>query len=321
MKNSTPDLQNPKAVSLFGPALASAVSGWILHGDLEGWTRRTIEDRRDWMRRMQAFLNARDMGFDVDGMRLFFHALTRGDAAAGCTRKLSPASVKHVHAIVKAFGGWCVREDLLAANPMLRIPAPILRDDGIDPFTDEEMARILHAAANGRHGLRDYALVMFLADTGARNSEVCALTVADVDLSARTALIRCGKGGKARTVAFGRETAQAIFKYLRKEIREDGEPLFMGERGEGFTRGALTHLLRRIGLRAGVKGVHPHRFRHDCAVRLLRNGAHVFGVQQLLGHSRISTTEIYVKIAENDLRSVMQTASPMDNLKVSRKRR
>jgi site-specific recombinase XerD len=116
-------------------------------------------------------------------------------------------------------------------------------------------------------------------------------------------------------VAFGKETSQAIWRYLRKNPREADDYLFTGERGYPLNRDSLRKVFARLGKVAGVTGVHPHRFRHDCAVRLLRNGAYVFGAQSLLGHSRIGVTERYVKAAEADVRAMHRIASPIDNLK------
>ncbi len=190
-----------------------------------------------------------------------------------------------------------------------------MRDHPARPFEPEEIDTLLRAAASSRSALRDVALLHVLADTGIRAGELCDLRVCDVNLTARTALVRHGKGGKSRQIAFGKATAQALWRYLRSEEREEGDNVFLGQRGEQLTRGALTQVCRRLGQRAGVSKVHSHRFRHHCACTMLRIGMHVFAVMMELGHSRVQVTERYVRLAESDVREAHHTASPMDNHK------
>jgi integrase/recombinase XerD len=316
LNNSLPASKS-SADALSGRSLADACSDWLLYGDLEGWSPRTIDDRRHWMQRLRAFLEARGLGFDREGLSRWFIALKRGETGTALkARALKPASEKHVHTLVKAFASWCVEDGKLSDNPMRRIPAPILKDTSVKTFTNEELARIIAAARKTRYAARDTALVLFLADTGARCSEVAAVRLRDLDLTARRATIVSGKGGRTRPVAFGKETARMLWQYLRVEVREPDDFVFTGERtGDQMTRGGLTNLLRRIGDKAGVPYVGAHRFRHNCAVAMLRNGAHTFGVMSQLGHQQISTTQIYVKLAESDVTAVHRLASPVDNLR------
>jgi len=314
MKNKRSALQDLQTASWGHDSLKEAVSGWLLSGEIAGWSPKTLDDRRIWMGRVREFLEARELVFDVNGLRAYFAAYQRG-ADGRSMRPPRPASVKHVHSLLSAFGSWCVEEGLLDSNPMKRIPAPTLRDDGIEPYADEELNALLRAAKDGqKNAERNTAIVHFLADTAVRASEMCALTLDDVSVGAGTAQVRCGKGGKSRQVAFGKATAMALYRYLRAEPHDGSDPLFLSERGGPMTVGSLFQLCKRLGRAAGVRGVHPHRFRHDAAVRLLRNGAHAFGVMNLLGHTRVQTTQVYVKLAEADVREMHRTASPMDNL-------
>jgi len=317
MKNSSPVSQVSDA-GRGARDLQHACRGWLLSGEIEGWSERTRTDRAEWLERFVRFLD--DRPFDPDSCRAFFVALQRGDPAAGCKRSLRPASVKHAHAIIKAFGNWCVEETLLVENPMRRVPPPILGDPGIRPFEDHELLRLLDAAKSGRHGARDYAILALLADSGLRASELCSLRVEDLDLKAGSALIRDGKGRRSRIVTFGRTTAQALWRHLRAEPREQQDYLFTSERGHAFCRTTLRALIARIGKAAGVKGAHTHRLRHHAAVALLRGGAHAFAVQAQLGHARISTTQVYVQLAQSDLRAMAANSSPMDRLAKGTKR-
>jgi integrase/recombinase XerD len=318
MTEWTPVLSDSRPDRLTLKQLDQAVTGWFLGGEIEGWSVRTLGDRRDWLRRLTSFLEAKRMDFCADGLRAFVLALMKGNDGGG-RKPLSPASVKHAHVIMSALGNWCVHEGYLSENPAKRVAMPKQVPPDINPFTDDELVRLFAAAGRSRSKLRDTALLYFLDETGIRASELVALRVDDVRLSERQALIRCGKGGKARTITFGANTVQALFRYLREEPKNGADALFSSSRGGALTRFSLLQLCRRLGAAAGVEGVHPHRFRHDTAVRLLRNGGGVFSVMTLLGHSRVSTTQIYVKVADADLSKLQATASPIDNLLRSRR--
>ncbi len=314
----TPVLQDSRRESMPLKQFDQALAGWFLEGEIQQWSARTMADRRDWMRRLASFLAARSMDFGADGLRAFVRALMLGNDGGG-RKPLSPASVKHAHVILTAFGNWCVRDECLSENPMKRVPVPKQIPPDIDPFTDDELVQLFAAAGRSRSKHRDTALLYFMDETGIRASELVDLRVDDVRLSERQALIRCGKGGKPRTITFGANTVQALFRYLRDEPKDPGDPLFSSSRGGALTRFSLLQVCRRLGKAAGVEGVHPHRFRHDAAVRLLRNNGPIFSVMTLLGHSRVSTTQIYVKVADADLTRLQATASPVDNLLSGRK--
>lgn len=314
MHKCTPALQAPATVEVGMKQLRSFAEGWLLHGEIAGWAPRTISDRRSWIERFCAHLEDRGHCFTVDSLRAFFIALQRG-LDDRSRKPLRPASVKHVHSLVTAFASWCVMEGLLTASPMRRIPAPIVRDDKVRTFTDEEFRAILEAAKRSRNPRRDVAIVSMLADTGIRASELAEVRVEDLNLTSAVAVVRHGKGGKTRSVAFGKTTADALWRYLRDEHKEPTDPVFASVSGHAMNRGSLLKLVYRLGRVAGVRNVHVHRFRHDCAVRLLRNGAHVFGVMSQLGHSRVQTTQAYVHLAEVDVRQMQKAASPVDRLK------
>lgn len=301
-------------------AFDHALGGWFLHGEIDGWSARTMGDYRSWTRRLRTFLVKHDAPFCTDSLRLFFVSLKRGDGG-GATRPLSATSLKHVHVILMAFSNWCVLEGFLPTNPVKgRIPAPKPDDPGIVGFDDDELVRLIDAASRSRNALRDVALVKFMADTGVRASELASLRMEHIQMSARTALIECGKGGKPRQVSFGAGVAKALWHYLRDEpTKGPKEPLFTSCGGGAMDRYALLKVCKRLGEVSGVKDVHPHRFRHDAAIRMLRNGAHAFAVMQQLGHSKIQTTQIYVQLAARDLSAAHAAASPIDNLRASRR--
>jgi integrase/recombinase XerD len=166
--------------------------------------------------------------------------------------------------------------------------------------------------------------VLLLLDSGIRAQELCDIKCGDVNLTSAVqghGLKVKGKGNKERVVYFGKRTAKAIWKYLlpRLDTMKPEEPLFVVDYPDDphqMDRKVLGHLLKRIGDRAGVSGVYPHRFRHSFAITYLRNGGDVFTLQTLLGHSDLAMVRRYARIAQMDCERVHQSASPVDNWKL-----
>jgi integrase/recombinase XerD len=198
----------------------------------------------------------------------FTAALLDGGAEAATARSRQLA--------VRRFSAWLAAEGEIPADALAGMSPPKLDAKAVHPLTAEQISALL-AACKGLdlRDKRDEALIRFMTETGARAGEVLALTVADVDLKAGTAVIRRGKGGKARRVPFGPRTAAAVDRYLRvrRHHRLAGtSALWLGESGKGFAYHALRNTLQYRAGKAGVPGVHPHQFRHTAADRWLRAG-------------------------------------------------
>lgn len=231
---------------------------------------------------------------------------------------------------------WTWAEHAIGARHIIRqVPRPRPARVQPQPYTAEEIKRLLDAAdytapwtgKRGRNtrtrrstGLRDRAMMLVLLDTGMRASEICALKVGDYDRRTGKLIIRHGKGNKTRVVYVGQSTRQSIWRYIQDRMRRrDGEqilrstePLFATSSGQALDRSQLLHMLRNCGQRADVAAVNVHRFRHTCAVTMLRNGANALVVQEVLGHVDMATVRLYVKLAEVDLEQAMRMASPVD---------
>jgi integrase/recombinase XerD len=123
-----------------------------------------------------------------------------------------------------------------------------------------------------------------------------------------------GKGTKERQVQFSARTGQAIWRYLAS--RPDAgptDPLFATQDGYPMDRDNLRHVIERIGERAKIDDVHPHRFRHTFAIQFLRNGGDPFTLQMLLGHSTMDMVKRYLALAQTDLEAAHRKASPVDH--------
>jgi site-specific recombinase XerD len=239
-------------------------------------------------------------------VRAAFADLAReGAAVASRTRAIG---------VWKAFCGWLVEQGQLTADPMAGITRPRKQETLPVAFSDEQLQAILAAAsqpdpdARAPWPVRDRALIITLAGTGVRASELCGLQVGDVVRGDNPSLRVHGKGGKTRVVPLSPEVVAALDDYAADRLarfpssgaeeRDDparGErptdPLFVTYRGTALTRGALKQYVYRWLLRAGVprpEGEAVHAFRHTFATGLINNGADLASVRQLLGHASIA---------------------------------
>lgn len=182
-------------------------------------------------------------------------------------------------------------------------------------FTRAHVKALLEACEQAADPERDTALVLVLLDTGVRASELCALTLADVDGATGSITVRRGKGAKARTVYIGARTRKALLRYLLTRASDPPTaPLFPSHAGGPLTRNALLLLCRRLGARADVPHSHPHTFRRTCALESLRAGMDVVRLAALLGHSDLQTVRKYLALVEADLQAAHAEHGPVENL-------
>ena len=315
--------------------LSRAIDGFLLHKQAEGRSPRTIADYRVCLRKLRTFTNDPPLAdVDLPQLRRFFAHLAKaqhtpdGIAPRG-THKLSDKTIKNIHAAISSMYTWLIQENLHAGpNPMRRIARPKPALPPIDPLTQDQVVALIAATrqtsawhnrptvTSQRHtARRDRAIVLLLLDTGLRASEVCNLRLDDYDQSTGHLTVRRGKGNKGRTVRVERSTASALWRYLseRPDLEPDA-PLFANSRTGGkLSRHALGRLLKRLGRRAGVADVYPHRFRHTFAIEFLRNNGDIYTLQQILGHTSLDMVRRYLKIVQTDLDQKHRTASPVKN--------
>lgn len=183
-------------------------------------------------------------------------------------------------------------------------------------FYEEEMAELLAACGlDDKKSLRDRALLELLYATGMRVSELVALKIRDIDLSLGIVLVM-GKGRKERYIPFGSFALSALEAYLadgRPQLLKNRqhEALFVNMRGEPLTDRGVRHVLNELMKRASLHTkIHPHMIRHSFATHLLANGADMRTVQELLGHSHISSTQVYTHITKEHLRKTYMNTHP-----------
>jgi integrase/recombinase XerD len=253
---------------------------------------------------------------DVDGAGLLeFVAERRATAApASVARQLAAIRMLHrylvIHAELRA-------DDPTAELEGVRVPAGLPK-----PLSEAQVTSLLDAVvATDPLGVRDRALLELLYATGARISEVCGLSMGDIDFDQR--LVRLfGKGSKERIVPYGRAAGAALDEWFspRGRVllapgewrrRSDAEAVYLNARGRRLTRQSAWAVVKRYGRRAGISGeLSPHVLRHSCATHLLDHGADLRVVQEMLGHASISTTQVYTKVSQERLWEVYRRAHP-----------
>jgi integrase/recombinase XerD len=227
-----------------------------------------------------------------------------------------PRSIGRLIASMRRFYRYCLRENLIQTDPTLQIESPKLPRSLPKSLNEQEVEDLLHAPDIGSAiGLRDRAMLELLYASGLRVSELVTVKVNEV--STQDGVVRVtGKGSKTRLVPMGEDAADWITKYLkeaRPEILQKRlcDALFVTSRASEMTRQAFWHLIKRYALHAGItKHISPHVLRHAFATHLLNHGADLRVVQMLLGHSDISTTQIYTHVARERLKQLHSVHHP-----------
>lgn len=264
----------------------------------------------------------KDFGRFLDGRRVTdLRAVTRREVDAYATalalRYVARTREAALYTIKTFF------EHLVDAAQLLASPAEHVRGRHISPpighvLRDEEVGRLIDSINTGLgRGIRDRALVELLYATGLRRKEVIGLGVRDVDLPDGVVRVRHGKGNKERLVPLTAEARRWVGEYLRevrpllvKKGRGAGDVLLLSWWGRPITYSGVQTLLRKIAGRAGVAGVTCHAFRRTMATGLLRGGANIKVVAEVLGHSSLAPTMRYTQVLPTDLRDVQDRTHP-----------
>jgi len=225
-------------------------------------------------------------------------------------RGARPRTTARLLSSLRRFYRYLVREKLTKDDPTALIEAPKLGRPLPKSLTEEQVEKLLNAPdINTPRGLRDRAMLEALYATGLRVSELVNLLSMQVNLTEGVVRV-VGKGDKERLVPLGEEAIKWINRYVaegRPDLikRKPTPVLFPGNRGEALTRQAFWHNIKRYARAAGIQtALSPHTLRHAFATHLLNHGADLRVVQMLLGHSDLSTTQIYTHVASERLKSL-----------------
>lgn len=218
---------------------------------------------------------------------------------------LAPETFRSIVRGVRLFFRWCVAEGLLVTNPAERLELPKREKNPRKGIAESDMHHIIDAA---KSDTRDYALCLFMADTACRAGGITTLKISDLDLANRRAIVTekgLGGHGLPRAVFFEQDTTEALRAWLQEREtwpHHETEYVFIGTRGP-LTYSGVYLLIKRIAKSLGLAGGwNPHNWRHGAARAMLKNGASLAHVQQILGHADVSTTaRFYATFATREL--------------------
>ncbi len=274
-----------------------------------GASRHTLRGYAADLAEFGAFLSREGIGGIVDADS----RAVRAWLAQLHDRKLAKSSIARKLATVRSCFRYLARVGRLEVNPARQVGSPRL-PKRLPSFLPKDESKDLLDADTGRSdaGLRDHALLELLYATGLRVAECCGLDLDDVDRR-RGAVRVMGKGGKERVVPAGDAALEALDAWL--SVRGEGRgALFTNPRGGRLGTRSVHRIVKRRARAAGIdRRVTPHTLRHTFATHMLGEGADLRLIQELLGHSRLSTTQRYTHVSPEQLMKVYDSAHPRAN--------
>ncbi len=230
-------------------------------------------------------------------------------------QKLAAATVSRNIASIKAFFQYLLAKGKISADVSQDLKAPRIEKKVPEILTMDEVAALLEQAdGDSPKEIRDKAMLELLYATGIRVTELITLKISDVNIS--MSFIMCKDAHKERMIPFGNKAKVALARYLdgtRDEMVEDksSDVLFANCSGKPMSRQGFWKLIKHYAKKAGITAdITPHTLRHSFAAHLVENGADLKSVQEMLGHSDISTTQIYANMNHNRIREVYAKAHP-----------
>jgi len=276
---------------------------------------KTVEFYRYTHQKLAAFLHGSDLKLDhVTSTTADQYAVWLGQQG------LSKLTMRHCVAALCALCRWAHTEGFLKRNPLQGYVKPKATPEPITGYRQEEVSALIRSCSQKSKGKRDLAMLLFLYDTGVRSSELCSLTVGDVDTIRCSAIIRHGKGDHSRVVIYSQITATSLRKYLAG-VHADGDnpaaPLFPGRGSEPMTRHGVYSLIKRLASEAGLgsQRLGAHRLRHAMAEATLVAGGNIRFLQEQMGHRDLSTLQRYTRFSEESMRQMREQTSPVAKLK------
>lgn len=289
---------------------------FLISKKVGGRTERTLRSYNDYLRRILPQLGKDADQVTVSDLITFF-ALRMRDG-------LSPAGINNERHVLSSFFSFLQREGIIQQNPVTLLDMGKVKEKPKKAFTDLEIEKLRAELRDAR----ERAIFETLLSTGCRCSELTSIKIEDILSDGSISIL--GKGEKYRTVFLNAKAKVAIERYLKE--RSDGNPYLFpraaGKIGHGeilqgnrssmhewyldpgkvdpenhCSNSAIESLIRKLGERAGVEKVHPHKFRRTCATFALQKGMPLTLVSKMLGHESVATTQIYLDINEDDLRN------------------
>ncbi|MCJ7806359.1 MAG: site-specific tyrosine recombinase XerD [Clostridia bacterium] len=278
----------------------------------KGLAKNTLESYRRDLDKFIAFMHKQKITspemVDQKALNLFIGDLKKNGRAT--------STISRCIASIRSFFTFLLQEGIIENNPALDLASPRIEKKLPRVLTTGEVDLLLDQPKLGEHnGLRDKAMLELLYASGIRVSELVGLNITDFD--PKVGYLRClGKGMKERIVPIGSMSVNCVSAYLgnsrEKLLDKNGETaLFVNHHGKRMSRQGFWKILKKYARKSNIKGeITPHTLRHSFATHLLENGADLRSVQEMLGHSDISTTQIYTQITRRKIREVYDKTHP-----------
>ena len=292
-------------------ALSPQIDAFLDHIAAErGFSPNTAGAYRNDLRQFVAFLRERGVtqwSLDPETLHAFQVSLLE--------RRYADTTLARKVAAVRSFLNFLRAEGIVDHDLAAHLDSPTVGKYLPHAISEQQVEDLLALpSGDSPIGLRDISMLRMLWATGMRVSELAALDLASIDLQTDT--VRClGKGGKERVIPFGLHARACLVRYLDDgrpylERRREEPALYLNHHGERLTRQGFWLILKGYSKVAGIDDISPHTLRHSFATHLLNNNADLRVVQELLGHSNISTTQIYTHVSRERLRAVYDQAHP-----------
>jgi len=304
--------------------LEKALEGLIISRSAEWVSPYTIQVYRYGVKKLNDYLkNPEIESINKEDIQKFIVHLRE-------ETNLSESSLVNVRRAISVLFDWAEKE-LNISRPDNGISYPKAPIKNVEPFSSDEIRRLISACnysqpsnTKDRNSFRmkrptanrDKTIILVLLDTGLRVSELARLQLKDINLETGEIHIQpygSGLKSKSRSVYIGKLSKSTLWRFLSGKYLQPEDYIFTTLQGFPMNRTSIRQLLERIGNRAEVLNVYPHRFRHTFAIQYLRNGGDVFTLQRLLGHSSLEIVRRYLAIAKSDCETAHRKASPVDN--------
>ena len=273
----------------------------------KGLSKNTIEAYRNDINDYLSWLNKRN----IQDYKKISEQVVNEYVAYLFKKALKSSTVNRKISSLKSFYLFLIKKKIISSSPLSEIITPKKDHHLPSSMSEDEVERLLRSP-NIELDLenRDKAMIEMLYATGMRISELINLKITDIDLE-RSVLKVLGKGSKERLIPFGEKALDSLNSYLAKRKKSLAKEVFISNRGKKMTRTGFWQRIKIYLSREGLKdSISPHTLRHAFATHLLNRGADLRSVQLLLGHSDLSTTQIYTHIAKQRLGEVLKKHHP-----------
>jgi len=283
---------------------------------MRNYSTRTIEKYIQTLRRFARYVWVRE-NLDPDGAgfddTLLDDALLDADVNVSTAlvtdffsylaerRDYRPRTLHRMISTLSSFYRYLYVQGAVAVDPMIGVERPRIKNQELKYLKHSQVIRLINTIENER----DRLIVRLIYATGVRVSELCSISIEDIDFEDHTIRVR-GKGGKIRTVFIDDETLEEVGRFIGNKI---AGPLFPGQQGKHLSPRTVQHIFRQYA----PLGITPHKIRHSYASELYRRSKNLRVVQENLGHSSIKTTEIYLHTDIDERKRVYQQYFPLSN--------